>query len=222
MTLWGGTLAYFIQAGLTSYEPIYSTNTHYISAIGSQWWVLSILGIHAILFEKNIFINKFKIFFAKNALIPFFLALFFLNSSEWRKSPLYPIRAVIEKDLADKEIRTFLAELPKEHGVLFTGTEWLCPLTVEKREHLLCELGGEYFLEKMPLNVIVFTKNELLNFYNKLPEKTKNSSNGKIISYILNDNLILNEINWKKILQKKQWKNKNEIVEYELWSNIKK
>ncbi len=161
LTLWGGTLAYFIQAGLTSYEPIYSTNTHYISAIGSQWWVLSILGIHAILFEKNIFLNKFKIFFAKNALIPFFLALFFLNSSVWRKSPLYPIRGVIEKDLADNEIRTFLAELPKEYGALFSGIEWLCPLTVEKREHILCELGGEYFLEKMPLNVIIFTKNEL-------------------------------------------------------------
>ena len=66
---------YFIQAGLTSYEPIYSTNTHYISAIGSQWWVLSILGIHAILFEKYL-LNKFKIFLLK-CFNPIFLALFF-------------------------------------------------------------------------------------------------------------------------------------------------
>lgn len=55
-----------------------------------------------------------------------------------------------------------------------------------------------------------------------MPDKTKYSNNWKIIFYILNDNKILDEIQWKKILQKKQWKNKNEVVEYELWANVKK
>ena len=212
--IWLGCVPYLIQAGLSNYEPFFSTNTHYISALGSQWWCLSVFGIYAICEEKNRF-SFLRILFQKKLILPVFLTLFFLNSSEWRKSPIYPFRGLIEREKVDNEVRNYFNLLPKSKGVLFFGTEWLCPLAAIERKHVLCEGGANFFLPTMNLDVIVSNPNSLKALYNSLSEEAKNSVNGKAISGIINNEL--DNIKWKKIFIKTQKKHRNEFVDYSIW-----
>ena len=91
------TTPYFIQAGLSNFEEMYSTNAQYISALGSQWCCLTAFGVYTISedLNKQSFLKKL---FQQKYLFPIFLTIFFLNSSEWRKSPIYPFRGLMSKE----------------------------------------------------------------------------------------------------------------------------
>jgi hypothetical protein len=81
--IWLGCIPYFLQVGLTVAEMMYSTNTHYISALGSQWWCLSLFGIFFLCEESENFLFVRRLFQPKT-MIPTFLILFFLNGEKVR------------------------------------------------------------------------------------------------------------------------------------------
>jgi uncharacterized membrane protein len=178
-----GCIPYFIQIGLTSYSSFYSTNTHYISAIGSQWWAVTTLGIYSFLTE-NMFI-KLKNIILKNSIISFSLLFYFLNSSEWRKSPLYPLRAIFEREIPAQNVRNYLTNIEKKKGILFINTEWLCPISAFERQWLVCGAPYGYF-DKMQLNVVVARENSIEEFYNGLSTKAKESQNGLKLKQLIN------------------------------------
>ncbi|WP_130610079.1 DUF2079 domain-containing protein [Fluviispira sanaruensis] len=217
-----GCLAYFIQAGLSGGMMI-STNTHYISSLGTQWWILTVLGIYYLSNEfdtKNILLHKSVNFiFSNKKIIPFFMILFFLNTSEWRKSLLYPIRGIIERDKVNKEVRNFLTSIPREKGVMLNGTEWLCPLAANERKWLLCEGIPENVLRQMPLDVVVANKDRLKNTYESFSAQFKEMGNGKIIKALIAQEA--NAVGWEKVGDYQQadllYSSRKTIYYYTIW-----
>ncbi|MES2614197.1 MAG: hypothetical protein V4591_02150 [Bdellovibrionota bacterium] len=177
-----GCIPYFLQAGLSSYNLLYATNTHYIGALGSQWWALTTLGLYAFLTE-DIF-QKMRSLCFKTSVVSLILSFFFLNSSEWRKSPIYPFRGVFEREISAKNVRNYLENLDKRKGILFIDTEWLCPIAAFERPWIICNDGSGYF-DKIPLDVVVVRENSLEQFYNRLSENSKNSMNGKVLQELI-------------------------------------
>jgi hypothetical protein len=216
--IWLGCIPYFLQVGLTVAEMMYSTNTHYISALGSQWWCLSLFGIFFLCEESENFLFVRRLFQPKT-MIPTFLILFFLNSSEWRKSPIYTFRAFLDREPVAAETRQFFSTLPKEKGVVFWNTEWLCPLAAEERYHVVCESGWNYFLASMPLDVVVSNTEDLKNLYDhELSDDVKKSKNGMVIENIINGNL--DKIHWKLVIKKEQKRLRDTPREYMIWEKI--
>ncbi len=170
-----GCVPYFLQAGLSSYNLLYATNTHYIGALGSQWWALSAFGLHAFLTENNF--EKIRKLFFQTSVASFVFMFFFLNSSEWRKSPIYSFRGLFERATPAKDVRKYFSHLEKNKGILFIQTEWLCPLASFDRAWVICQDGGGYF-DKIPLDVVVARKEALEKYYNGLSDNLKNSKNG--------------------------------------------
>lgn len=214
---------YFIQAGLS---PGMETSMHYVSSIGTIWWLLSIIGIYYLLNEtkNNSKLLPFKKLISnEQKLIPFFLILFFLNTSEWRKSLLYPFRAIVDRDNVNPEVRHYLSNIAKEKGVVFVGAEWLCPLSADYRKWLLCEGVPNKLFPKMPLDVVVANKTELLNFYNNLDTPLKESIIGKTIQALNNDNAQI--VGWRKVgdfsqnAEPNMSKNKN-IRQFTIWEKL--
>lgn len=194
-----GCLPYFIQAGLS---PGMETNYHYVSSIGTIWWLLTVIGIYFLLYEVKSTSKFFQIknfIFNKRKLVAFFCILFFLNTSEWRKSLLYPFRAIVDRDNVSAEVRNYLADLDREKGVVFAGSEWLCPLVADYRKWLLCDQNGRpnVVLPKMPLDVVVATKDGLIGLYNILDTPIKNSAIGFTIQALINEKP--EQVGWKKI-----------------------
>ncbi|MES2614198.1 MAG: hypothetical protein V4591_02155 [Bdellovibrionota bacterium] len=207
--IWLGCLPYFIQVGVANDVGMSNTNMHYIAALGSQWWCLSLFGLYAI----N---EKFVYFSLKEKLIlPLFLILFFLNSSEWRKSPLYPFRGFIEREHADSGTRQYLASLPKSEGVLLAGVEWLCPLAADERYYTLCYVGHEDYLPIMPLDTIIASQEGLKYVYNSLSRDIKKTKNAEIILSILSEDL--QKIHWIKIADKEQKNSDGVSTHYSIW-----
>lgn len=192
-------LPYLIQCGLSQGM---ETSFHYVSSIGSIWWLLTVIGIYYVVFEakensKLIFIKK--LVFNKQKIIPFFMILFFLNTSEWRKSLLYPFRAIVDRDNLKSEVRTYLTNIPRDKGVVFAGPEWLCPLSADYRKWLLCKGYGfpNRILPKMPLDVIVSSKEGLLDIYNNLDSQLKNGNSGIVIHALIQNNP--ESVGWRKV-----------------------
>ncbi|WGL58909.1 DUF2079 domain-containing protein [Pigmentibacter sp. JX0631] len=216
-------LPYFIQAGLS---PSMETNVHYVSSIGTIWWLLSVIGIYYLLYEtkSNSKLLPFKkLIFNEQKLFPFFLILFFLNTSEWRKSLLYPFRAIVDRDNVNSEVRKYLTNIPREKGVIFVGSEWLCPLSADYRKWLLCEGIANKLFPKMPLDVVVANKPDLINFYNNLEPSLKNSIIGNTILALNNDNPEI--VGWKKVGEYAQNSEPNtskfkNILHFTIWEKI--
>ena len=192
-----GSLPYFIQAGLSKRM---ETNEHYISSLGTQWWILTIIGIYYLVNEYNgkSFLLKIKNYiFSNQKIVPFFMILFFLNTSEWRKSLIYPFRGIIERDAPPQEVRHYLTSLPKNKGIMFAGAEWLCPLASDERKWLLCEGNPGVVLPIMPLDVVVANPQKLESTFNSLSQNIKDSSNGKILNALIHNQY--ESIGWEKI-----------------------
>lgn len=210
-----GCVPYFLQAGLTSYNLLYATNTHYISALGSQWWALTTIGLHAFVTE-NYFI-KLKSFCMQTSIAAFVFLFLFLNTSEWHKSPLYPIRGLLERDTPSKEVRNYFTTLDKEKGLLFVGTEWLCPLAAFGRTWLICNDGSGYF-DKMPLNIIIARDGSLEQYYDNLTDNLKYSLNGYYLHELISEkNNLTTSSNWHLVLSSQQKPYKNIPIHYSIY-----
>ena len=216
--LWLGSIPYFIQAGVASDLGMSETNKQYIASIGSQWWCLTVFGIYT-LSEEYLDISYVKKIFQKNLIVPIFLMLFFLNSSEWRKSLIYSFRAIIERERVDTGTRNYLENLPKSEGVLLAGVEWLCPLAADDRYYTLCYVGHEEYLPVMPLQTIIASEEGLQSLYKDLSPQVKESNNAKIIYNILHYNL--KQIHWEKVADKSQKNSDKRTITYSIWHILK-
>lgn len=215
-----GCVPYFIQAGLTTRM---ETNEHYVASIGTIWWLLTVIGIYFLLNEIKPNSNwlKFKNYiFTPAKIVPFFVILFFLNTSEWRKSLLYPFRAIFDRDNVSAEVRNYLTHIPIEKGVVFIGTEWLCPLAADSRKWLLCEGFPEKVISKMPLDVVIASPENLQNLYNNLDTTLKESKVAPVLKALIEN--APERVGWRKIGSFSQnaepiFSNEKNIKNYTIW-----
>lgn len=206
--LWAGCLPYFVQIGVATDTEMASTNKHYLGALGAQWWCLSLLGLVAVQEHlKRIHLKASSLRFLLVC-----LACLFLNASEWRKSPLHPLRAWFEHDKADPSVRAYLAALPPSQGVLLVGTEWLCPLAVESRYYALCYSGHPEYVPVMPLQVVIARPSLLADFYSSLPSATKESPNGQVIKALSEGQE--QALHWQRVWEGAQKNDRGEAVAY--------
>ncbi len=217
-----GCIPYFIQSGLSLRM---ETNEHYVASIGSIWWLLTVLGLYYLLYEIKFESKWFKFrnfIFNPTKIVPFFAILFFLNTSEWRKSLLYPFRAIVDRDNVSSEVRNYLTHIPIEKGVLFNNTEWLCPLAADYRKWLLCEGFPEKVVHKMPVDVIVASPTGLQNLYDIFSDEKENSLIN-VIEALKENNP--ERVGWRKVGSYSQnaepisSKSKN-IKNYSIWEKV--
>ena len=212
-----GCVPYFLEAGLSRYNLMYATNTHYISALGSQWWALTTFGLYAFLTEPCFVILREKTFQSSIAALVF--AFYFLNSSEWRKSPIYPLRGIFEREMPTNNVRNYLTNLETNKGILFTGTEWLCPLVAFNHAWVLCEDGSGYF-EKMNLDVVVAREGSLESFFSRLSMEQKNSDNGrKLLKLITEEKGEINHKIWETKIISSQKPYKEKSILYKIYEH---
>lgn len=218
-----GCVPYFIQAGLA---PRMETNEHYIASIGTIWWLLTVIGIYFLLYEIKPTSNWLKLrdyIFTPAKVVPFFVILFFLNTSEWRKSLLYPFRAIVDRDNVSTEVRKYLTQIPIEKGVVFIGTEWLCPLAADSRKWLLCEGFPEKVISKMPLDVVIASPESLQNIYHNLNPSFSNNIPGQVLKALIENKP--ENVGWRKIGAFSQniepkFSNEKNIINYAIWEKL--
>jgi Predicted membrane protein (DUF2079) len=208
LTVLFGLFPYFIKVGASQTPEMLNTVTHYIAEFGPQYWFLFLVGLKYA--TQNHFIHN------KRHLLAWSFCLLFLNSSEWRKSPLEIFRSSFDsRTLPPPEFYEFVKQIPNNAGVVLLGAEWLCPIVVEHKKWVACEGYIDKIIPKMPsIDVFIGTSEALLN-------KLSKGENFKHLEFLMVLANATNEQNsvvgWKKIMSFEQVSKKRTVHPVSVW-----
>ena len=191
LTLCFGTLPYFVKVGLSHDANMMTTNTHYIAEFGPQYWVLALLGT-SFFYQNEEIESSFcgHLQFLKRALWhPFsaamiLLIIVYLNTSEWRVSPLRTLRQLwlAEATPRDPSLQALADSLGEDKGVAVVDAEWLCPTFAHRRKWLACNhITSKTLLQFPDLSVVVGTREGVRKAYLGLSSEERKHPHAQVL-----------------------------------------